>query len=549
MSPPRALQRPNASDVADRKRSPPLTQHLLWPLAILRADYSRIKEVNGLDAYFFVRFLRMAARIFLPVWVLTWIVLLPVNSINTEVPDRHGLDKLSFGNVAQNKQDRYAAHLIMAYLLTFWVWWNVKHEMANFINTRQRWLISPEYSKSAQASTVLIRGVPQRYLTERALKKLYDCLPGGVAKVWLNRDLKDMPDLYERRLEACSRLESAETSLMNTAAKRRNKKLKAEAKAQKKGKKSPNGDDRLLTDPSITDTERNVSVVEQLVPKAKRPTHRLPVGFLPFSLPLIGKEVDSIEWARAQIVETSVALRERRIVLAIDVAKSSDNSEHPGLPAPETNHPDDLKPGAEVSDQTYPPLNSAFILFNRQIAAHLAAQALPHHSPYRIADRQLGVAPEDVIWANLNLNPYEARIRIAISWGLTLGLIILWAFPVAFVGAISNIHALCTTYSWLAWLCKLPGPVVGIISGILPPVLLAVLMMLLPIVLRLLSRLEGTATRTGIELSLMTRFFLFQVLVSRLIFSCVYALADFANSTHSLSLLLRPVSSRLSQVS
>ena len=104
---------------------------------------------------------------------------------------------------------------------------------------------------------------------------------------------------------------------------------------------------------------------------------------------------------------------------------------------------------------------------------------------------------------------------MAISWGITLGMIILWSFPVAFVGAISNIHSLCTTYHWLAWLCTLPKIVVGIISGILPPVLLAVLMMLLPIILRVLSRLEGTPTRSEIELSLMTRYFLFQILVGR----------------------------------
>lgn len=499
-----------------RKRVQPLTPNLLsWPLAVFRADYSRIKDVNGLDAYFYVRFLRMTARIFLPIWIISWIVLLPVNSVNTEVPGRQGLDKLSFGNIATDKQGRYAAHLILAWLFTFWVWWNVKHEMANFINIRQRWLISPEYSRSAQASTVLIRGVPQRYLSERALIKMYDCLPGGVAKVWLNRDLKDMPDLYERRLKACAVLESAETSLLNTATKLRNKRLKAEAKSQKKGKQpETNSDNRPLTDPSVADTERNVSLAEQLVPKAKRPTHRLPVGPLPFSLPLIGKKVDSIDWARAEIIETSADLKERRLILAKDVARSSSDRDHPGLPPAETNHPEALKPGPEAHGQTYPPLNSAFILFNRQIAAHLATQALAHHSPYRIADRQLSVDPEDVIWANLNMNPYEARIRMAISWGITLGLIILWAFPVAFVGAVSNVHALCMTYEWLAWLCKLPGPIVGIISGILPPVALAILMMLLPIILRLLSKLEGTATRTGVELSLMTRYFLFQVLVS-----------------------------------
>ena len=39
-------------------------------------------------------------------------------------------------------------------------------------------------------------------------------------------------------------------------------------------------------------------------------------------------------------------------------------------------------------------------------------------------------------------------------------------------------------------------------------------MMLLPIVLRLFARFEGIPQKTGVELSLMTRFFIFQVVVS-----------------------------------
>lgn len=39
-------------------------------------------------------------------------------------------------------------------------------------------------------------------------------------------------------------------------------------------------------------------------------------------------------------------------------------------------------------------------------------------------------------------------------------------------------------------------------------------MMLLPIVLRLFARFEGIPQKTGVELSLMTRYFIFQVVVS-----------------------------------
>ena len=59
--------------------------------------------------------------------------------------------------------------------------------MGHFVHTRQRWLIDPANSSTAQANTLLVTGVPQRYLTEAALKNLFSYLPGGVAKVWLNR--------------------------------------------------------------------------------------------------------------------------------------------------------------------------------------------------------------------------------------------------------------------------------------------------------------------------------------------------------------------------
>ena len=82
-----------------------------------------------------------------------------------------------------------------------------------------------------------------------------------------------------------------------------------------------------------------------------------------------------------------------------------------------------------------------------------------------------------------------------------------------FVGFISNIRSVCNTYHWLHWVCTLPGVVVSFIQGFLPTVLLVVLFLLVPIVMRMLARLEGIPQKTGVELSLMDRFFLFQVIV------------------------------------
>ena len=57
-----------------------------------------------------------------------------------------------------------------------------------------------------------------------------------------------------------------------------------------------------------------------------------------------------------------------------------------------------------------------------------------------MSDKYTEVAPADVIWANLNLNPYEQRLRRVISYAATAALIILWSFP----GALSQRKTLVT---------------------------------------------------------------------------------------------------------
>jgi len=78
----------------------------------------KIKDINGLDCYFFVRFLRMMVRVMLPIWLLSWAVLLPLTAVHTKSPGHTGLDILIFGNIVPSKQTRYAGHLLVIWICT-----------------------------------------------------------------------------------------------------------------------------------------------------------------------------------------------------------------------------------------------------------------------------------------------------------------------------------------------------------------------------------------------------------------------------------------------
>ncbi|KAG5646753.1 hypothetical protein DXG03_002435 [Asterophora parasitica] len=435
----------------------------------------------------------MMARIFLPIWIVSWAVLLPVTSVNTRVGRNSGLDIFVFGNISPDKQSRYAAQLILVYFFTFWIFYNIKLEMRDFILKRQQHLVNPVHAKSVQANTLLVTGIPKNYLSSEALYKVFNDLPGGVKKIWINRDLKELPDIYDRRTNACNKLESAETALMNTAAKLRLEEIK---KNQKSG--------------ANADVEASPPTIDSvIVPKEKRPTHRL--GFLPFT----GQKVDTIEWAREEIRICTELLEEGRSVIENDGKGEKDRSEEVEEQSSVDGSSEDVSgKGKGTKKKSYPPLNSAFVTFHKQIAAHLAMQVLTHHEPYRMSEFSRP-APSST------LRDCRVDHPLGLPWFATphsrRTLELIRLSLVAFVGVISNIYGLCESTSWLAWICRLPPVVVGIISGILPPVLLAVLMMLLPIFLRLLARFEGIPKYTGLELSLMTRFFIFQVVHSFLI--------------------------------
>lgn len=216
-----------------------------------------------------------------------------------------------------------------------------------------------------------------------------------------------MPQVYNDRLNACNKLESAETTLLKTAA-------KIQAKKVKKLAKNPDASDNAQGQES-PGVEHDLSLADQLVPRDQRPTHRLPLGFLPFSLPLIGKKVDSIDWAKEEIERTNEELNKMQKVLAKEVDSTTKNSRLFNMSLREMIQ--------ELDKQTYPPLNSAFILFNNQMAAHMAVRLLTHHEPYRMTKKYIDVAPEDIVWSNLSMNPYEAQVRTLISYGITAALV------------------------------------------------------------------------------------------------------------------------------
>ncbi|KAK8154898.1 hypothetical protein BKA80DRAFT_241888 [Phyllosticta citrichinensis] len=157
----------------------------------------------------------------------------------------------------------------------------------------------------------------------------------------------------------------------------------------------------------------------------------------------------------------------------------------------------------------FPLMNSAFIQFNHQAAAHMACQSITHHKPKNMGPRIIEMDPKNVIWDNLSITWWNKYIRTASVIAIILGIIITWAIPMAFVGLLSQLDTISTRLTWLHWVANLPRWLKSVIQGVLPPTLQALLLLLLPDIFRLLVEFTGVPTRMQVELDLQAYWFIF----------------------------------------
>ncbi|KAI6785302.1 uncharacterized protein J7T54_006944 [Emericellopsis cladophorae] len=667
----------------------------------------------GLDAYFFLRYLRTLLVIFIPIACVVIPVLIPLNYVdgrgkNINVNENEskqtsnetviGLDTLAWGNVKPENSSRYAAHLIMAILVVIWICTVFFFELKVYVKVRQDYLTSAEHRLRASATTVLVSEIPGKWLTEEALRGLFDVFPGGVRNIWLNRDLSELLDKIALRNKYHSTLEQAETDLIKAAVKAQRKQEKSQSKkTAHMNKKERAADDAkrdakavqmansdgginagdthevphididpaqdtqqaelghdkqghkgfkkpLLGDPlakvglgikgvvnkaengvkgagqdvgntlettngfvGLTATQepdqdaahRRVCVLGQgevapmsspstvktnghhspansessLKPKTQNVTQgpagntvrqldniedqfvreetkfwqfwKPPTGGYASPVPqgqeaadymtkeaadkrtpwqkfketvpfLMSQELAPVEYKEAynpdhQEQDETGAVWEKYL-------KSKDRPTHRlplfgntalfGLPfitkKVDTIHycrQELARLNVEIDEdqrhvERYPLMNSAFIQFEQQVAAHMACQSTMHHLPKHMSPRIVEISPRDVIWENMAMSWWQKWARSFGVVSLIVAMVILWATPVAFTATLGQLDELIAKNEWLYWLDSndTVRTVAEAVAGVLPAALLAVMLILVPIIFGFFGEFRGAKT-------------------------------------------------------
>ncbi|KDP21496.1 hypothetical protein JCGZ_21967 [Jatropha curcas] len=135
---------------------------LNWMPAALRMPELELIEHAGLDSVVYIRIYLLGLKIFVPITILAFAVLVPVNWTGETLEQIKDLtfsdiDKLSISNIPAGSQ-RFWAHVIMSYVFTFWTFYVIYNEYKKIATMRLQFLASE--SRRPDHFTVLVRNIP-----------------------------------------------------------------------------------------------------------------------------------------------------------------------------------------------------------------------------------------------------------------------------------------------------------------------------------------------------------------------------------------------------
>ncbi|KAI8868275.1 DUF221-domain-containing protein, partial [Ramicandelaber brevisporus] len=158
-------------------------------------------------------------------------------------------------------------------------------------------------------------------------------------------------------------------------------------------------------------------------------------------------------------------------------------------------------------DKLYRPTNAAFITFETQTAAHLAAQAFVFSSPHQM---KLSLAPEprDVIWDNFLFDEREKFIRKLVVRLFSYGLIIVWLIPMTLILGLVSLEQL-NRIKFFANIISNSTIVRNFLQNNLPSILFSMFMALLPMVLMYISNRQAFRSYSELEEAALEKHLLF----------------------------------------
>lgn len=350
------------------------------------------------------------------------------------------------------------AYLVFTWIYTGLIIYFMRRETLRVIKVRQDYLGS---QFTITDRTIKLSGVPEELRSEEKIKEFLEKLEiGKVDSVTIVRNWKKLDDLMDERMYILRKLEEAWTVHMG---RRKTKTTKPHSATQASSpgtegadeEQEADEDDHLLGESHITAYEQ------------PRPTTRLWYGFLN----LQSRKVDAIDYFEEQLRKLDDKIKEAR------------RKEYKATPL-------------------------AFVTMDSIPACQMAVQALLDPSPGQL-QAKLAPAPSDVVWPNTYL---PRSSRMARSWIITIFILVLtifWLIPVITLAGLLNICTIRQVWPQLADVLEKHDILKALVQTALPTLVVSLLNVAVPFFYDYLANLQGMISQGDVELSVISKNFLF----------------------------------------
>ncbi|ORX90223.1 DUF221-domain-containing protein, partial [Basidiobolus meristosporus CBS 931.73] len=440
-----------------RNAPPPIPNTFFgWIIPVLRYPQNDMLERVGLDAVILLKFFKMSILLFASCSLFGITILLPINYTNA-IDSQN--DSLPFSAALTKLSIPPGSKVFAAHSVFTWLFSLLTFYFL-YRSYEQyiylRWTYLIGVSKSVGGRSVIVTAIPEKLRSNAALQEFFEKLNvGPVETAHVCPHLQELPRILEKREEYLRKLEDAYVRYIGNPCKLKDL------------------DPDQLVDPAW-DSE-GASENAKLIEKLKRPLMRSGV------FGLFGTKVDMIEHYHKLLKNYDFLVTKARSL-------------------------------------SYPPTTVGFVTFTNQNSANIVAQTLTHTRAFTCITK-LAPDPRDISWKNLYRTKREILIRKSIIEVAIFFLMFFWAYPVATLASWLSADTLQKLFPNIKEWTNQSNFAKGVILKFLPSIFMLIFMAILPFILESLIKFQKKPSRSLIELAVLKKYFLFQLINVLLIFT------------------------------
>jgi len=181
---------------------------LSWLPTVVKTNWATVRKYGGLDAYFYLRFVRLCVRITSISGIWGMLVLCPVFAHGGD--HTGGFYHISMANISQGSWVIWFPTMFM-WFMTFFVLFEMNEEYKHYLELRIEYLTEGDINSNPQTRhSLCIEEIPRELRSDTALYRYFDSLfPGKVHSAYAVLNIPDLELTAAKRRRAVRRLEKS----------------------------------------------------------------------------------------------------------------------------------------------------------------------------------------------------------------------------------------------------------------------------------------------------------------------------------------------------